>query len=195
MAQSEEIEETVRRYKEAHNYDPSADPETQPDIWDKYRIDSQPIKDEVDRLEALRTKAQIIRGKHHRRFRFLDKLRDQERARENRKQLYIEQRERSFKSFKSFRSARPVRFTRRHPPRFLAMPGEDVQPMPRPPAMARSHNPGWVLRGQGSPSIRHARKANAAKFIQANRRLHNRVVLARNLRKHGDDAFYQHLQE
>lgn len=180
-AKSELIMASVQGYKATH-FDPSADPSTQPDSWDRFRIASQPIKDDVDQREARRTIAQAIRRRHHRRFRFLDRLRDQIRASEAKPCRGC------------FRPSRPIEFGQNTPWGRLDKPGEDVQPMPRPLAMARSHNPGYVFRSRTSSIIR-AREANAAKLTPTNRRLHNWLVTARNLRKQGHDAFHRHLQE
>lgn len=192
-AKSEHIKASVQRYKKAH-LDLSADPSTQPDIWDRFRIAIQPIKDDVDQREALRAKAQAIRRRHHRRFRLLDRLRDQIRTPEEYEKQHEQQQQHPKPCGGCFRPSRPVESGQTTPWGLLDEPGEDIQPMPRPPPMGRSHNPGYIFRGR-TPSIVRARKANAAKMTPANRRLHNRLVKSRNINKHGHEAFYRLLQE
>lgn len=123
----------------------------------------QSIKDDVDNLEARRAEARAIRERCHRDFLFADVVRDMKRKGLVRKLDNI------------------------------AMPGEDIQPFPRAPPMARTHNPGWILRGR-TRNFAQTRAAAANSFYPKNRALHNNLVLSRNLRRHGR-AFVGHLAQ
>ncbi|ERS98865.1 hypothetical protein HMPREF1624_04055 [Sporothrix schenckii ATCC 58251] len=132
------------------------------DVDRLFRIDSRRIKADVDRLEALRRHAHAVRQEFHACFYFADVLRNEDQKR-----------------------------LRRHQGP-LKMFGDDIQRMPRPPPLVRTHNPVYIMRGRKS-FVHHTRRADARRRTPANRRLHNYVVTCRNLLVHGRDTFVRHL--